>query len=78
MGESKRLFLPTDDFDNGVVDAQMTQKFVQGTGFCGWAESAILDPAEISGTRPEEVARSVSAEHENVLMHSLNRRFLPT
>jgi len=51
---------------------------VQGTGFCGWAESAILDPAEISGTRPEEVARSVSAEHENVLMHSLNRRFLPT
>ncbi len=71
MKTSKRLFLPSDDFDNGLVRAQMAQKFVHGTGFCGWEENAVIDPAEIIGIRPDEVRQAISKEDESVIKRSV-------
>ncbi len=74
MKKSRRLFLPIDDYDNELIIDQMTQKFVQGTGFCGWNESAIIDPSEIVGSSSGRVSSAVTEEHEAVLMRSLSNK----
>ena len=70
MKKSRRLFLADVDYDEELIAAQMSQKFVEGIGFYGWKEGAIVDPADISGTRPGEGSRSVREEHRSVLTGS--------
>jgi hypothetical protein len=70
MEEPWRLPI-TDDYDEELVAAQMNIKLVEGIGFSGWREDAIIDPAEIVGSRPGQVSRWVSEQHEAVLTRSL-------
>jgi hypothetical protein len=71
MKGSHRLFLPDNDYDHDLVTAQMKQKFVTGTGFCGPNEGAIHDPLEIVGKTPKEIAQKVRNAHKAVLLRSL-------
>lgn len=61
----------SDDYDEELVTDQMNQKFVEGMGFSGWKEGAIIDPGEIVGSRPGDVSRWVAEEDEAVLKRSL-------
>lgn len=72
MKRSKRFFLPADDCDRSLIRAQMSQKFVTGTGFCSSKEGAIIDPAEIVGSGPTDISKAVEEEHRRVLLESLN------
>ena len=65
------LFLATDDYDHDLVYAQMEQKLVEGIGFVGWKEGAIVDPGEIINGRPGEAARAIRENERAVLYRSL-------
>ena len=71
MGLSPWLYLPTDDYDHELVQDQMKLKMVEGIGYCGWSEEAIIDPGEIIGHLPGTTAQAVSKEHEKILLQSL-------
>ena len=67
MQQSRRYSLPEYDYDENLVDAQMTQKFVEGIGFCGWKEDAILNPSDILRTRRGEISKRINEEHKACL-----------
>ncbi|MCK4486989.1 MAG: hypothetical protein KAU38_09535 [Desulfobacterales bacterium] len=71
MKKSRRLVLPHNDYDNELVMDQMSQKFVSGIGFYGWIKGAIIDPAEILGSRPGEVSKAIAEEDEAVIRRSV-------
>jgi len=67
------LYLPTDDYDVELVYAQMEQKLVEGIGFCGWREGAIIDPSKIIGGRPGDADRALREREKKVLRRSVGR-----
>ena len=65
------LDLPNDDYDVKLVYAQMNQRLVEGIGFCGWKEGAVIDPGEITGKDFGDADRAMRERERRVLKRTL-------
>lgn len=68
---SRRLFLPTDDCDKSLIEAQMAVWNVHGYFAPTLKEGVSLDPADNVGGSLREIAHKVAEEHRKVLERSM-------
>jgi hypothetical protein len=69
MRKSIRYDLKPFDYDENLVKAQMAIRLVEGIGFSGYREDAILDPGDVFLTNiPGQISRRVDLEHQEALM----------